>query len=296
MSQGRNLISASRIGLRIGASADDKSENLGGFLASLLLHLTIFVGAFITFEHTKLDILDQSPPMVPVDLVTVADKTNIAPTVTEPPKLTQEQIQPQTPDQIQQNVPAIPEPAEAAPPEQATSEPSLKKPLPMPMPKPKPQRLAEEKPKKKSVDDDLKALLEKEDKARPSAAPKNAKVASRTQRGFGAQSAMTMELEDALRNQIEQCMNWGSVAGAPNAQNIVVSVDLTLNRDGSVAQRPQLESESAAEAARDPYVRATADAAMRAIHVCAPYKLPAERYEDWRESVVRFSPKDIVGQ
>jgi hypothetical protein len=294
MSQSRNLSSASSVGLRIGASVDDRTENVAGFLAALLLHVSIFAGALITLQHTRLDIADQSPPMVPVDLVTIADKTNIAPTVQAQPKLTQEQIEPQKLDVVPPNLPAVQEPTEVAPPDQAASEPVLKKPQPAPLPKAKPQRMAEEKPKKKSADEDFSALLNK--LASPSAAPKNAKVASRTQRGFGDQSAMTMELRDALKNQIEQCMNWGSVAGAPNAQNIVVTVDLTLNPDGSVAQRPQLESESAAEAGRDPYVRAAADAALRAIHVCAPYKLPADRYAEWRDSQVNFSPKDVIGQ
>jgi hypothetical protein len=100
-----------------------------------------------------------------------------------------------------------------------------------------------------------------------------------------------MELQDALKNQIEQCMDWGVVAGAPNAQNIVVSVDLTLNPDGSVAKA---EPESSGN--YDSYERAASAAALRAIHVCAPYKLPAERYADWNDSIVRFSPRDVLGQ
>src|SRR5215472_13305399 len=290
MSPSRNLTANNSFGLRTGFPVDARGERLAGFLASALLHACIFLGALITLQHARLDIADQSPPMVPVDLVTIGDKTNIAPTVREEPKNFQEQIEPQSHDLIE-NLPAIHEPTEPAPSEQATSEPIAK---PQPTPKAKPKELAEKKSKKKTVDEEVAALVN--DVMAKSAAPRNARVASRTQRGFGDQNAMTMDLTDALRNQIEQCMNWGAVAGAPNAQNIVVSVDLTLSRDGNVAQRPQLESQSAAEAARDPYVRAAADAALRAIHVCAPFKLPADRYADWRDSQVRFSPKDIIGQ
>ena len=296
MSQSRNLkLSASNsAGLRIGAPVDERGERFAGFLASALLHACIFLGALVTLQHARLDIADQAPPMVPVDLVTIGEKTNIAPTVKEEPKLTQEEIQPEKQDVIPPNLPAIQEPAEPAPSEQAPAKLALEKPQRMPVPKAKPKEVVEKK-SKKSVDEDVNALLNNILSSK-SAAPRNAKVASRTQRGFGDQSAMTMDLTDSLRNQIEQCMNWGTVAGAPNAQNIVVLVDLTLNPDGSVAQRPQLESESASEAAHDPYVRAAADAALRAIHVCAPYKLPADRYADWRDSQVRFSPRDIVGQ
>jgi len=278
--------------LRTGFPVDRRGERPAGFLASALLHACIFLGALITLQHAKLDITDQSPPMVPVDLVTIGEKTNIAPTVKEEPKLTQEQIEPQKQDVIPPNLPAVQQPAEPAPSEMAPSEVAPAKKTPVPKAKPKE---AIEKKSKKSVDEDVNALLNNILSSK-SAAPKNAKIASRTQRGFGDQNAMTMDLRDSLRNQIEQCMNWGTVAGAPNVQDIVVVVDLTLNTDGSVAQRPQLESESAAEAARDPYVRAAADAALRAIHVCAPFKLPADRYADWRDSQVRFSPRDIIGQ
>ncbi|MBV9332085.1 MAG: protein TolA, partial [Alphaproteobacteria bacterium] len=92
-----------------------------------------------------------------------------------------------------------------------------------------------------------------------------------------------------------QCMNWAAVAGAPNAKDIVVVYDLTLNQDGNPAHMPQLESQSASDASRDPYVRAAAEAARRAIMQCGPYKLPADRYDQWRDSEVRFSPRDVVG-
>ena len=292
MSQSRNLSASNSHVPRAGFPVSSRTENLEGFLASLLLHVCIFAGALVTLQHAKLDIIDQSPPMVPVDLVTIGEKTNIAPTVQEQPKLTQEQIQPEKQDILPPALPTFQE-AEPAPSEQTTPKLALAKPERLPAPRSKPKDV--EKKSKKSVDEDVNALLNNILSSKP-AAPRNARVASRAQRGFGDQNQMTMDLRDSLRNQIEQCMNWGTVAGAPNAQNIIVVIDLTLNPDGSVAQRPQLESESASEEARDPYVRAAADAALRAIHVCAPYKLPPDRYADWRDSQVRFSPRDIIGQ
>jgi len=62
-----------------------------------------------------------------------------------------------------------------------------------------------------------------------------------------------------------------------------VSYELFLNRDGSVAQPPQLTADSAAAAAGDPYMRAAAEAARRAIYTCAPYTLPADRYNQWHD-------------
>jgi hypothetical protein len=202
------------------------------------------------------------------------------------PKIQQEQIKEANLQPTPPTMPTLEDKTEPAPSDQAASEPVLPKKQPTPLPKAKPQP-PQDQPKKKSSDDSLNALLN--NLTSPSTAPKNARVASRTQRGFGDQSAMTMDLEDALRNQIEQCMDWGPLAGAPNLQSLVVSVQLTLNADGNIAS-------ISPDPTHGPYEAAAMSAALRAIHVCSPYKLPPNRYSDWRESDVRFSPKDVSGQ
>ena len=58
----------------------------GGLIVAVLLHAAIVAATLFSWEH-KLDITDESPPVVPVDLVTLADKTNIMPTVQRPPKM-----------------------------------------------------------------------------------------------------------------------------------------------------------------------------------------------------------------
>src|ERR1700730_11930715 len=243
MSQSLNLARNNLLGPRIDPSIESGLSGRSGLVASAVLHTAIIVATLVTFSHAKLDIEDKAPPIVPVDLVSIGQKTNIEETVREKPKEVQIQVQPPRQDELQTQVPQLPERGEVAPPPvQSAAEPVVPKPRPIPLPKTKPQTAPE--PQKKKSDEDFSALLNK--LTTPSAVPKNARVASRTQKGFGAQNAMTMDLEDALRNQIEQCMNWGLVASAPNAQNIVVILDLTLNPDGSVVPRPQLESESAA--------------------------------------------------
>ena len=43
--------------------------------------------------------------------------------------------------------------------------------------------------------------------------------------------------------------------------------------------------------------RAAAEAAMRAIYQCQPYRLPASRYGQWRDiDPLRFDPRDMMGQ
>ena len=283
MSQSLSLTRNNLLGPRISPSTD-RHVSSRGVLVSAVLHAGIVAATLITFSQTKLDIQDRSPPIVPVDLVTIAEKTNIAPTVQEQPKVTQPQIQPPPAADLK---PALPQQSELAPPpEPSASEPVLPKPRPIPLPKVKPEPRPEHESKKK-VEKDFSALLNK--LTTPAAAPKNARVASRTQRGFGDMNAMTMDIKDALRNEVEQCMDWGALADAPNAQNISVMVTVTLNQDGSVAQVvPGSVSNS--------YEGAAMSAALRAIHVCAPYKLPADRFDVWHEVELHFSPQDVLGQ
>ncbi len=102
---------------------------------------------------------------------------------------------------------------------------------------------------------------------------------------------MTADLADALKSQIYQC--WSPPVGAPNANDLVVDFDLTLNPDGTPRQRhirPRCQS-------GNPYTRAAAEAARRAIFQCQPYKLPPDRYSQWREiNPLRFDPRQMMNQ
>jgi len=273
---------------RSSAARTERAASPAGWIGAVALHVGIIAATLFSFSHS-LDISDQSPPVVPVDLVTIGAKTNIAPMVKvqpkEPPK---EEAQPPVPDQVQQ-APATPQKEEAAPPppEAASSEPIPQKPAPV-TPKTKPQ------PDQKKDKFDLDAVSALLDKRAPAAASSpNAKVGNRNIKGIGQQNAMTMDLVDSLRNQIAQC--WNPPVGAPNAQELIVDYDLFLNIDGTIAQPPQLVGNSAS--ASSPYARAAQEAARRAIYTCQPYKLPADRYSQWREiNPFHFDPRGMMGQ
>jgi type IV secretory pathway VirB10-like protein len=236
-------------------------------MGSLVLHVGIIAVMFFTWTH-KLDIVDQAPPVVPVDLVTLADKTNITPMVTQEPKPPQVMEQPTPPP-----LPVILQPPkfEVAP---------AAKPVPVQKPA----------PKQETFDiNNVQAMLDK----RQAAAAKNAKVGSRNIKGIGDQSAMTADLRAMLQSEIYRC--WSPPVGAPHPEKLIVSYELFLNRDGSVAQPPQLTADSSSAATSDPYMRAAAEAARRAIYTCAPYKLPADRYNQWHDVTFVFDPRDMVG-
>ncbi len=273
---------------RIGSSAarEERAASPAGLVGALLLHAGIIAAAFVTWSH-RLDLPDQSPPVIPVDLVTVGQKTNIAPMVREkPPEPAKQEMEAPPAPQPKQAVAPPQEEAPPSPPEKSAPAPQIVKAPPI-LPKFRPQ--PEEKKEKFDINN-IMALL---DKRAPSArqAP-NGKLGSRSVRGFGAQTAMTLDLVDALRNQIAQC--WSPPVGAPHPDQLIVSFELFLNPDGSVAQPPQLIGSSAASG--DPFMRAAAEAARRAIYTCAPYKLPGDRFAQWRDITLTFDPRQMVGQ
>lgn len=272
--------------------AADRPTSPVGIIGAILLHAAVILATMFSFAH-KLEIADQTPPVVPVDLVTIADKTNIAP---QQIKAEQPKVQDITPPPMITKAPDIQPPkeekAEAAPiPETAPSQPLIKpKVTPHIVPKFKPKPPAPAEKKDKFDINNIAALLDKR-AAKP--APSTGKESTRNIRGFGSQNAMTMDLVDALRNQVARC--WSPPVGAPNAADLVVDFDLFLNPDGSVAQPPQLVGSSGG--ASNPYARAAAEAARRAIYECQPYKLPADRYSQWREiNPFHFDPRQMMGQ
>ena len=263
---------------RISAASVRHDVSPAGLAGSALLHALIVASAFFTWQHT-LKISDETPPVVPVELVTIGEKTNIRATVKPPPKIEPQEDKFATPPPVEATPPPpLPKPEEPAP-EPAPPQPVVK-PEPKPEPKMKPQP---EKPKKQKFDiNNIEALL---NKVAPKQEKTNAKVADRTIKGIGAQNAMTMDLEDALANQINQC--WSKPAGAPHSERLFVDFYLQLNPDGSVATLKTLTQP------QDTYMRAAVEAARRAIFTCQPYKLPADRYNQWREiDRLHFIPED----
>jgi hypothetical protein len=289
MSQSR---STKRIRLARASNAGAKQSPLG-FVGSLALHGLIVAATFFTWQHSLL-IADESPPVVPVELVTIGQKTNIKAVA---PKT--EEFKPS--QEVQITAPkvadTIPPPKEIAtpkvemappPPEEATSEPLIKPAPTPPQPKLKPQP---EKPEKKKFDiNSLSALLNKVEPS--SQANPNAHTGAHPMKGIGAQNAMTMDLVDALRNEIAQCWTNPPI-GAPNPADLIVEYEIFLNPDGTLAGAPRLIGQSRTGGS---YARAAADAAQRAIYTCVPYKLPADRYRDWHDITITFDPRQMMGQ
>lgn len=246
-----------------------------GLVVSLLFHAVLIAATYVTWSR-MVNVSEESHS-VPVDLITVSKQTNVA-AMAPPPPPEPQKIEIPTP---QLEPPALPQFDEVEP----APEP------PMPQFKIAPEKKTVEKPAeptKKQTTQDFAALLNKLT-AQPKTPP-NAKVGPRTVQGIGAANAMTADLADALKSQIYQC--WSPPVGAPNANDLVVDFDLTLNPDGTPGS-----ATSSALSSANPFTRAAAEAARRAIFQCQPYKLPADRYSQWREiNPLRFDPRQMMGQ
>jgi len=248
-----------------------------GVLVSVAFHAAVVAAALFTFQR-NFDMPEDSN-VVPVDLVTIADVTNVAAQALPAPE----------PEKLD-----IPVPALEAPPE-----PQLQAVEPAPVPPvPKFDVKKDMKPAEKPVEPkktaavNFDALLNK--LTTPEKPVKNTKPAERVIPGIGSGNAMTANIADALKSQIYRC--WSPPTGAPDARDLVVDYALRLNPDGTVGGL-QLTPGTAATAAGNAYTRAAAEAASRAIYQCQPYRLPAERYNVWREiNPLRFDPRQMMEQ
>jgi hypothetical protein len=277
----------------------------GGIVVSGVLHVAI-IAATSMYWMPSLALPEDESNVIPVEFVTtIAEQTNIAPTVQKnmPPPVAAPLAE-VAPPKIDMGAAPPPEPVEVAPPE----------PAPVPEPPPPPPQVAEAPPppaplanlvlprrkpappKKPNFDvDSVLQLLDKRTPKPPAPPPPNARLAETTTKGIGAQNALTVDLKDALLSQMRAC--WNVPVGAPNPEQLIVQVRVFLSQDGSLARPPELEPATRAAAASNPYIRTAAEAALRAVNVCEPYQhLPSDRYESWREIVMIFDPSKMIGR
>jgi hypothetical protein len=301
-----------------------------GLTVSVIGHVALLAWGIITLPSAKsLDVsqIEAIPvDFIPVDAVTKLDKgLSIAaladepapkpapvekpvptpappppkppdPTPPEPPKPTPPEPTPPPPTPAPAPTPppepAPPPPTPAAeappPPEQTATAPPT--PVPTPRVRPTPPAPAPTPPVKapKTFDTDkIAALLDKSAPPQPVA-----EEPSKTPPAFGATTGnqnarMTQNELDALRARLSDC--WSPPFGWTDAAEVKVTVRMFLNVDGTLARPPQVVSGPDGR-----YAQTAPESAIRAIQRCAPYNLPADRYDAWKEIQVTFDPTDML--
>ena len=249
-------------------------------LASAVLHMLILVIMYTGLPLFTDPKLFEPPVVISVEIVDVADITNLPKPAPEPEKEKKPEPEPE------------PEPKPAPKPEPKPA------PKPEPTPKPKPAPKPPE-PKKPAFDmNQMKALLDK--KKREQAAksqdttdikkPDSAeKVPNSSSNAMDRSLPMTMSEKDRLKQHIQTC--WNVDPGAVGADDLKVAIKFYLNQDGTLNGPPRIVKNGAYKSEAH---RAAAESALRAVLRCGPYTmLPAEKYDEWRESTVNFDPKDM---
>jgi len=281
-----------------------------GVAISVGLHALVAVLTIVAFPSFTPE-LPPIPPNIPVELVTIGDVTNIKKIdkVEDQPKPEEKPSEPEPEPMRTAVLPPAPElkpaPEPVPPPPELKLEPEPKpvekkaeekKPEP---PKPETKPTPPQPPKKKEQAFDaskIAALLNKlppKEKATDQGEEKKVVTGPQQTEAVGEATGMTASAKDAIAAQMQRC--WTLPAGAPNPQDLIVRVRFGLNEDGTLARAPEL-TDTARLAMGDPYYNAAANNAIRAIHVCTPFKLPPGVWNpDFKDIEMNFDPRAALG-
>jgi len=78
----------------------------------------------------------------------------------------------------------------------------------------------------------------------------------------------------------------------PGPRDLIVEIRVTLNPDGSVFAMPEILNTT--RMASDPFFRAAAESAQRAVLKCSPLRMPSKKYSVWKEVTLRFDPSQML--
>jgi hypothetical protein len=284
---------------------------LRGLPASIIAHAAIFGASYVTFPYWGVSSRAYVVEAVDVNFAELGEITNIAPLIeqeTEEPEeaapeepeevIPEEPVEEELPEAEQDVSNETPEPVEETPEEVL---PDFEQDLPEepedePEPEPEPERDITPKPPK----DPLAAFLNQSEttfkseietrRERPEPPPVPKEVPqtalkdapkpaeTRNRRGSGERNGNTARLEALIGSRIRnEC--WAGVDDLPNPERYNVQMKVLLNENGTVADLEVIDPKGR----QSSYMGVAVDRATRAVGKCAPFKLPADDYEIWKE-------------
>lgn len=226
---------------------------------------------------------DTAPPEETAPIDELSEIIAKAPPVPEPPRnvpLPQLKPKPPEPVKVAEAKPAA-EPAKPTPPAKVT-EPTREKTTDKAKDAKKPSTQTSED---KFDADAIAALLNKQESSGGGAKRSTEQASLGVKKATGGTLSQT-EM-DALRGQISKC--WNPPAGNTDAGGFRVKISMQLTPSGEVEGMPQIVQGGGSTGAE----RAAGEAAVRAVRRCAPYSLPAEKYDTWAQVTVNFDPSQM---
>ncbi|WAC28931.1 MULTISPECIES: cell envelope biogenesis protein TolA [unclassified Ancylobacter] len=196
--------------------------------------------------------------------------------------------------------PAPPKDAEslaAKPPEAPKDEPkpdqqAQAKPAPAPPKKPKdiPPKVVQQPPKDQQEfkPNEIAALLDKRTATRQASIGDTINNTAALGASVGTAATLSQTEIDALRARLMQL--WNPPAGAANPEELIVTIRIRLNQDGTLSGPPMVVTSGSS-----PFFMTARDSAIRAIFRGQPFNMlnPA-KYEAWKDIEVTFDPREMV--
>lgn len=275
-------------------------------LASAIMHATIVIVVILGLPAIKPDPIMIEPinainiEFAALDEITQTNKPPKPPIPepaeekpTPPPEMSAETppdlSQTPPPPEIEEKQPEA-EPETVPLPEEIKTPPKTAKPFPK---KPKPPktitRKAPDEPKR-----DFQSLLKNLAAEEPDDTSKNQDTPSEGIEDSPATNLadkLTFSEIDAVKAQLAGC--WNVLSGAKYAENLIVAVKLHMNPDRTVRKAVIIDQ---GQYNRDSHFRAAADSALRALRNprCSPLRLPADKYDEWKTTIIRFDPSEML--
>ena len=255
---------------------------------SVMILLTVLSLPFMIREPVDL------PPIVSVELIQIADKTNI-PFAPKARKIIEETKKKEEERVVSEQAPPAAKAKEKPDRIPLPDENKEKKQIVKKKQNPEeiePQiRQSSEFEKKEIVDtNQIAALI---DKAKEEEAVERDKVDKLTQSSVKNSFAtgLTLSEEDALRAQIFGC--WSVPLGLPYDKDLLVRIKLKLKKDGTILKSEILDHQRMNRPGQKFY-KVLAESALRAVRICQPLKVPPTGYEKWKEIQLNFNPTDML--
>ena len=263
-------------------------------LISTLLHAAIIGLMVADIDWFAPEPVKNPPAILMVDLtkVQIADKTNLpqkiekkqpAKTETKPKEVKKETPKPEVkPEPKPQEKPA---PKNAAKVKTAEKKQDTQK-----------NKKAEQKPQKKKESYDFKSLLASVEQVRKAPTPTQQEKPDENAITGGEEVNLTQILtiseRDLIAYKLKEC--WNVDAGIEGAEDIVIDIQASINKDGRVRDVKIKNNLTSAA------MKSVAESARRAILICdqkgdeSPFKILADRYgthyNQWKELELRFNP------
>jgi len=300
---------------------------------SIILHIAIIIllALDIPYWGGKKMTIEQAPIIIDLKDVKISEMTNL-PELAKRAKKTQKAVKKKKkvkenysqerkaePKKPAPKPKAKPKPKPKAEPKTKLVEKVKKKPAPKPKPKkvekpktkPKTKVVKKEKkakvkptPKKQAPElaNPLKSLLASVEKIEKDIEPKeleatvaeDEKVNNMGVKGGTGGSYfndLTISETDMIAGRLRGC--WNIDPGARGIENMIIEIRAYLNKDGSVSEVEILDK---SRYKSDPHFKSVAESARRAVHICAPYTIFAEKYSEkydvWKTILMRFNPLD----